>query len=299
MIWLIIILIIIIVLLLFNLFDIEYFDEQTNNKQTTTIENEKVVDKIVSKPLSELDNTKISPGTGEVKSEKSDLILDVNINNNNSESNIDYNETTTEENKSELGNDITIRPINQQPTIESTPKETVNYTKTTYNDKVIQEKDTSRIDALCASREREKEDNEINKELADRYVNQDKEYEQAFKCKNEQDYTGQVITDENIYQFDDFTYINANQLYIPTDYKTTEEDYGRNYIPPELWYKNNRRLNLPVCVPANGRCTVKETLTSGYPLDVIEWHESRKITNPDGINLNYVKDKLNTNSDIA
>ena len=145
----------------------------------------------------------------------------------------------------------------------------------------------------------EKEDNEINKELANRYVNQDKEYEQAFKCKNEQDYTGQVITDENIYQFDDFTYINANQLYIPTDYKTTEEDYGRNYIPPELWYKNNRRLNLPVCVPANGRCTVKETLTSGYPLDVIEWHESRKITNPDGINLNYVKDKLNTNSDIA
>ena len=85
MIWLIIILIIIIVLLLFNLFDIEYFDEQTNNKQTTTIENEKVVDKIVSEPLSELDNTKISSGTGEVKSDKSDLILDVNINNNNSE----------------------------------------------------------------------------------------------------------------------------------------------------------------------------------------------------------------------
>ena len=139
----------------------------------------------------------------------------------------------------------------------------------------------------------------INEEMKKRFDNQEKESKKAFKEKNELDYDGSVITDENIYQFGDFSYINANQLFIPTDYKTKEEDYGRNYIPPELWYKNNQRLNLPVCVPANGRCTIKDNLTSGYPLDVVEWHSSRKVMNPDGINQEYINEKLNTNSDIG
>lgn len=135
---------------------------------------------------------------------------------------------------------------------------------------------------------------EEDRKVKERYINQNKEYQKAFKGKNELDYEGNVITDENIYQYNDFSYINANQLFIPTDYKTTEEDYGRNYIPPELWYKNNQRLNLPVCVPSNSRCTIKETMTSGYPLDTVEWHSSRRITNPDGINIKYVKEKLNS-----
>lgn len=138
-----------------------------------------------------------------------------------------------------------------------------------------------------------KKSDEVLDELSHRYDNQEEEYKQAFSGKNELDYDGNVITDENIYQFDDFNYINANQLYIPTDYKTKEEDYGRNYIPPEIWYKNNRRLNLPVCVPANHRCTIKDNLTSGYPLDNVEWHSARKITNPQGISVKYIKENSN------
>ena len=91
--------------------------------------------------------------------------------------------------------------------------------------------------------------------------------------------------------------MSAHQLFIPTNYKTKPEDYGRNYIPPELWYKNNQRLNLPVCVPANGRCLIQDVPTIGFPVDSIEWHSSRKVLNPDGINTKYVREKLNTNHD--
>lgn len=128
------------------------------------------------------------------------------------------------------------------------------------------------------------------------YTSQSDEYEQAINKEKNIAYKSNdsIVTDENIYAFDDFGYINAHQLYIPTDYKTDPTDYGRNYIPVELWYKNNLRLNLPVCVPANERCTIKDTLTSGYPLDNVEWHASRRVTNPDGINVRYIEEKLNT-----
>ena len=198
-------------------------------------------------------------------------------------------------NKSELNQDVTIipeKPINIELTTnkqETKDKVYENTTTETYKLKETGDKYVNLTD----------EEKAINEEMKKRFDNQEKEYKKAFKGKNELDYDGSVITDENIYQFGDFSYINANQLFIPTDYKTKEEDYGRNYIPPELWYKNNQRLNLPVCVPANGRCTIKDNLTSGYPLDVVEWHSSRKVMNPDGINQEYINEKLNTNSDIG
>lgn len=294
--WVVLIFVIIIILLLLNLFDvkIEFFD-QTIDKVTDDIDfmstgdgkikgsssilkdNIKIDHKVVDRSNDEVQNTNKS-------------ITDSTITNNNA--NDQLNKVI---NKSELNQDVTIipeKPIDIELTTnkqETKDKVYENKTPETYKLKETGDKYVNLTD----------EEKAINEELKKRFDNQEKEYKKAFKGKNELDYDGSVITDENIYQFGDFSYINANQLFIPTDYKTKEEDYGRNYIPPELWYKNNQRLNLPVCVPANGRCTVKDNLTSGYPLDVVEWHSSRKVMNPDGINQEYINEKLNTNSDIG
>lgn len=294
--WVVLIFVIIIILLLLNLFDvkIEFFD-QAIDKVTDDIDfmstgdgkikgsssilkdNIKIDHKVVDRSNDEVQNTNKS-------------ITDSTITNDNA--NDQLNKVI---NKSELNQDVTIipeKPIDIELTTnnqETKDKVYENTTSETYKLKETGDKYVNLTD----------EEKAINEEMKKRFDNQEKEYKKAFKGKNELDYDGSVITDENIYQFGDFSYINANQLFIPTDYKTKEEDYGRNYIPPELWYKNNQRLNLPVCVPANGRCTVKDNLTSGYPLDVIEWHSSRKVMNPDGINQEYINEKLNTNSDIG
>lgn len=291
--WVVLIFVIIIILLLLNLFDvkIEFFDQEIN-KVTDDIDFMSTGDGKIKGSSSILKDDikidhKVVDGSDEVQNTKSST--DSTITNNNS------NELDKVINKSELNQDVTIipeKPINIELTTnkqETKDKVYENTTPETYKLKETGDKYVNLTD----------EEKAINEEMKKRFDNQEKEYKKAFKGKNELDYDGSVITDENIYQFGDFSYINANQLFIPTDYKTKEEDYGRNYIPPELWYKNNQRLNLPVCVPANGRCTIKDNLTSGYPLDVVEWHSSRKVMNPDGINQEYINEKLNTNSDIG
>ena len=291
--WVVLIFVIIIILLLLNLFDvkIEFFD-QAIDKVTDDIDFMSTGDGKIKGSSSILKDDikidhKVVDGSNEIQNTKSST--DSTITNDN------VNELDKVINKSELNQDLTItpkKPIDIELTTnkqETKDKVYENKTPETYKLKETGDKYVNLTD----------EEKAINEEMKKRFDNQEKEYKKAFKGKNELDYDGSVITDENIYQFGDFSYINANQLFIPTDYKTKEEDYGRNYIPPELWYKNNQRLNLPVCVPANGRCTVKDNLTSGYPLDVVEWHSSRKVMNPDGINQEYINEKLNTNSDIG
>ena len=291
--WVVLIFVIIIILLLLNLFDvkIEFFDQ--------------AIDKVTD------DIDFMSTGDGKIKGSssilKDDIKIDHKIVDGSDEAqntNPSTDSTITNDNANELNKVINKSELNQDLTI--TPKKTIDIELTTNKqetkDKVYENK-TPETYKLKETGDKyvnlTDEEKAINEEMKKRFDNQEKEYKKAFKGKNELDYDGSVITDENIYQFGDFSYINANQLFIPTDYKTKEEDYGRNYIPPELWYKNNQRLNLPVCVPANGRCTVKDNLTSGYPLDVVEWHSSRKVMNPDGINQEYINEKLNTNSDIG
>lgn len=291
--WVVLIFVIIIILLLLNLFDvkIEFFDQETD-KVTDDIDFMSTGDGKIKGSSSILkDDIKIDHKIvdGSDEAQNTNPSTDSTITNDNA------NKLDKVINKSELNQDVTIipeKPINIELTTnkqETKDKVYENTTPETYKLKETGDKYVNLTD----------EEKAINEEMKKRFDNQEKEYKKAFKGKNELDYDGSVITDENIYQFGDFSYINANQLFIPTDYKTKEEDYGRNYIPPELWYKNNQRLNLPVCVPANGRCTIKDNLTSGYPLDVVEWHSSRKVMNPDGINQEYINEKLNTNSDIG
>lgn len=287
--WVVLIFVIIIILLLLNLFDvkIEFFDQ--------------AIDKVTD------DIDFMSTGDGKIKGSSSILKDDIKIDHkvvNGSDEAQNTKSSITNDNSNELDKVINKSELNQDLTI--TPKKTIDIELTTNKQETkdkVYENTTPETYKLKETGDKyvnlTDEEKAINEEMKKRFENQEKEYKKAFKGKNELDYDGSVITDENIYQFGDFSYINANQLFIPTDYKTKEEDYGRNYIPPELWYKNNQRLNLPVCVPANGRCTVKDNLTSGYPLDVVEWHSSRKVMNPDGINQEYINEKLNTNSDIG
>ena len=51
---------------------------------------------------------------------------------------------------------------------------------------------------------------------------------------------------------------------------------------------------MPLCVSANGNCKVNASLTIGYPITVKTWNESRKVMGPSHIDVNYIKNHLNT-----
>lgn len=271
----------------------------------------------------------ISGSSSNLISQNVDSATDININNSVSEniesnSNVNVNNLVGENIDSNINNsDISLETVNniksdknivtenniittesKQPTTIGDVKDRIR----TKNNEMIKHINTN-------NKTLDVEDNPINQQMMnlsnvdinntklredinndDNYTSQSEEYEKSINKEKNISYKSNdsIVTDENIYAFDDFSYLNAHQLFIPTDYKTDQNDYGRNYIPPELWYKNNRRLNLPVCVPANSRCTIKDSLTAGYPLDTVEWHASRRVTNPDGINIRYVEEKLNT-----
>jgi len=104
-----------------------------------------------------------------------------------------------------------------------------------------------------------------------------------------------VITNENQYtQYGG--YIDANTLYVPRDYQYTDDDYGWNFIPPLKWIDlpDQNAPRVPLCVSANGNCRVNASLTTGYPITVKAWNESRKVMGPSHIDVNYIKNHLNT-----
>lgn len=104
-----------------------------------------------------------------------------------------------------------------------------------------------------------------------------------------------VITNENQYtQYGG--YIDANTLYVPRDYKYTDDDYGWNFIPPLKWIDlpDQNAPRVPLCVSANGNCRVNASLTTGYPITVKTWNESRKVMGPSHIDVEYIKNHLNT-----
>lgn len=90
---------------------------------------------------------------------------------------------------------------------------------------------------------------------------------------------------------DERQYSSFHQLPMPDNYNKDSFEYGDSFLPPEKWYPQPPIP--PVCV-SEKRANVCPMLTSGAPIDVKEWNNSRRITGPDGINVKYIKDKLNS-----
>ena len=88
----------------------------------------------------------------------------------------------------------------------------------------------------------------------------------------------------------DMKYTDHNHLPVSDNYRSVESDYGWSYLPPEKWYP--QPPNPPVCVTQK-RCPVLPGYTSGAPVDVKEWYSASRITPPDNINTQYVRDRLN------
>jgi len=93
-----------------------------------------------------------------------------------------------------------------------------------------------------------------------------------------------VITNE-------MPYTDYHHLPLSDNYKPDMFEYGYSFLPPEKWYPQPPFP--PVCV-SEKRCPVCPTNTTGTPIDVKEWHSSRRITPPDNINTDYIKEKLNS-----
>ena len=187
--WVVLIFVIIIILLLLNLFDvkIEFFDQ--------------AIDKVTD------DIDFMSTGDGKIKGSSSILKDDIKIdhkvvdgsdeaqNTKSSITNDNANELNKVINKSELNQDLTItpkKPIDIELTTnkqETKDKVYENKTPETYKLKETGDKYVNLTD----------EEKAINEEMKKRFDNQEKEYKKAFKGKNELDYDGSVITDENIY----------------------------------------------------------------------------------------------------
>lgn len=90
---------------------------------------------------------------------------------------------------------------------------------------------------------------------------------------------------------DELPYSDYNQLPVASGYKSHDYEYGYSFLPPEKWYPQPPRP--PVCVTEK-RCPVCPVNATGTPTDVKEFHNSRRITQPDEINVDYVNDKLNS-----
>jgi hypothetical protein len=89
----------------------------------------------------------------------------------------------------------------------------------------------------------------------------------------------------------DMVYTDYNHLPVADGYQSHAYEYGDWYLPPEKWYP--QPPNPPVCVTEK-KCPVCPVYTTGAPVDVKEWFNSSRITPPDIINTDYIKQKLNS-----
>ena len=85
-----------------------------------------------------------------------------------------------------------------------------------------------------------------------------------------------------------FSYVDFNSL--PTSYNQGSFESGYSFLPPSAWYPVPPHP--PVCV-AEKKCPVCPVLSDGT-VGLKEWDQSRRITQPDEINVNVVQEKLNS-----
>lgn len=93
-----------------------------------------------------------------------------------------------------------------------------------------------------------------------------------------------VIQNETKYNYGDYNVI-------PPNLNEGTFESGYSFLPPSQWYPTSPFP--PVCV-AEKRCPVCPALTNKEYADLKEWDDSRRVYQPDGINTDYVKEKLNS-----
>lgn len=85
---------------------------------------------------------------------------------------------------------------------------------------------------------------------------------------------------------DDMKYTDYNHIPIGEGLDSLDYEYGYSYLPPSQWYPTPPFP--PVCVSEKKNPVIPMN-TTGTPVDMKEWNDSRKILQPDRINTNYVK----------
>ena len=68
-------------------------------------------------------------------------------------------------------------------------------------------------------------------------------------------------------------------------------EYGYSYLNTDKWSVPMKRP--PVCIPPENPCPVCPVMTSGYPVYLKEFNSTLRISPADKINVNYVKEVLN------
>jgi hypothetical protein len=91
--------------------------------------------------------------------------------------------------------------------------------------------------------------------------------------------------------YNEMGYTDYNHLPLADNYDNDSFEYGYSFLPPEKWYPQPPFP--PMCVTEK-KCNVMPVYASGTPMDVKEWNDSRRITQPDNIKTKYIKEKLNS-----
>lgn len=90
---------------------------------------------------------------------------------------------------------------------------------------------------------------------------------------------------------DESNYFDHNHLPMGENVNSGSFEYGYSFMPPDKWYPQPPFP--PVCV-AEKKCPVCPVYTTGAPVDVKEWNDTRRVTQPDSIDTKMIKEKLNS-----
>ena len=85
-------------------------------------------------------------------------------------------------------------------------------------------------------------------------------------------------------------YNDYNRLPLDNNLGNKEWDYGYTFMPPANWYPTPP--NPPLCVTEK-KCPVCPVFTDGTSLELKEWEDSRRVTQPDNIDVKFIREKLN------
>lgn len=89
----------------------------------------------------------------------------------------------------------------------------------------------------------------------------------------------------------EYQYSDYNTLPLSDKLGNMDHEYGYTFLPPANWYPVPPHP--PVCVTEK-KCPVCPVFTNGTNVELKHWDESRRITQPDNINVDVVTDKLNS-----